>query len=269
MIAAINSKQELFGIIEQVRNHRLNLMLSTGELVTELYRGQGQNTWKLEPNIVRKIKDENELKRIEKSLVIEFNDLLVNNNLSKHIQGQFLNGKFHSDWLLLLQAQHYGIPTRFMDWTANWEVALFFAVSNPADDIYDADFWIYIVPPGLLEVDNSKSTYYNFDPYEFDKSIFLNASGYLSDDYLSKIAMRRIARQNGRFLIQPYPLLNTALENNAEHSPNLHRITIPKDIKKQLREELSADGYTNENLYIVDEPFIENIKRELRGKYGV
>ena len=265
----INSKAELFDIVQQVRSHRLKVMLSTGQIVCEMYRGQGRNIWRLEPTIIRNIKDVNEIKKIEIQLINDFHQMLVKYNLSNHIQSGFLKGKFHSDWLLIQQAQHYGIPTRFMDWTINWEVALFFAVANPADDDYDADFWIYIVQPEDLELDNHLTTYYDFSPYSFDKSIFLNAAGYLSDDYLSKIAMRRVARQNGRFFIQPYNLLSVPLEENASHQKYLHRVTIPREIKEDLRSELSRFNYTSEGMYIITEPLIENIKYDLRKKYGV
>lgn len=264
----INSRDELFEVIQQVRQYRFFLTYTSG-IVFEMFRGQGQDSWKLESNIVRKIKDPIEIKRVEKQIVKEFHDELLKNGLSKSIQTGFLGGKFHSGWLLLQQAQHYGIPTRFMDWTPNWETALFFAVSNPKDDIYDGQFWIYFVQREQLHVDGSSATYYDSDPYEFQDSIFLNASGFLSDDYLSKIAMRRVARQNGRFLIQPYHLLNTPLESNPEHSIHLHKILIPKSAKAAIREELKQLGYTNNNLYVIDEPLIEQIKTELREKYSV
>ena len=202
-------------------------------------------------------------------MITEFHEELIRAGLSNHIQTAFLNGKYHSDWLLVQQAQHYGIPTRFMDWTINWEVALFFAVSNSSDDTYDGQFWIYIVQPEQLEIDDSGATYYDSDPFEFSESIFLNASGFLSDEYLSKIAMRRVARQNGRFQIQPYTLLNTPLEENPIHQPYLHKIVIPKEVKENLRNELAEINFTNENLYILIEPKIEEIKDKLRIKFNV
>ena len=178
----IKTKNDLLEVIELVRKYRLHIMLTKGQLICEMYRGQGRNNWKLEPNIVRNIRNVAEIKNVEKQIINEFHETLVKNNISKHLQTGFLNGKFHSEWLLIEQAQHYGIPTRFMDWTINWEVALFFAVSNPNDDIFDADFWIYIVQPEQREVDNHESIYYNFNPLEYEETKFLNAAGYLSDD---------------------------------------------------------------------------------------
>ncbi len=265
----IDSKDDLFEIVKSVREYRLKCMIYAGLLICEMYRGQGREGWTLTPNIARTLKDSNQAKEIEKMMVQDFNDELAACGLSKSLQGKFLNQEYHSDWLLLQQSQHYGIPTRFMDWTINWEIALFFAVCNPKDDGYDGQFWIYTVHPDKLYIDNSSSTYLTVDPFEFNQSIFLNSSGFLSDGYLDKIAERRKTRQNGRFCIQPYDRIFTPLEEQAEHKPNLTKITIPKALKKSIREELAADYFTAETLYVNEDSKIDAIVKMLRSKYGV
>lgn len=265
----ITSKSDLFEIIERVRDFRGQIGANTGRLICEMYRGHGRSFWKLESNIVRSIKDPKEIKKVEKNIITEFHEEINRAGLSKVIQKGFLNGNFHSDWLLLQQAQHFGVPTRFMDWTIDWEVALFFAVSNPADDDYDGHFWIYIVPPEIFVADNNESTYLSIDPFEFDKTIFLNPSDFLSDEYLSKIAQRRKSRQNGRFCIQQYEVTAIPLEEQEQHSENLHKVIIPNCLKKKIRENLADNNITNETLYVEEEANVKAIIIKLRKKYGV
>lgn len=266
----INTKEELFSIIQSARKYRCFCMIH-GIQVMEMFRGQGRDTWKLLPNISRKLKTPEEVKKIEKAIVTEFNKELVENGHSKSLQGKFLKSEFHNEWLLLQQSQHYGIPTRFMDWTIDWEVALFFAVSNPEDDDFDGQFWIYVVPKDKRAIDDYEypDCHLNSDPFSYKPTIFLNSSGFLSGDYLNQIGERRKARQHGRFCIQPYEKLFIPLEDQDEHKPHLSKIIIPRHLKKPLREELAQMNITNESLYVEENATINDIIKKLRSKYNV
>ena len=265
----ISSKSDLEDIARQIRDYRYQHQQDTGEPLIELFRGQGRDMWKLQPNIARKLKDVNEIKKIEKEIIQEFNDELVHNNLTNLIQKKFLKGKFHEEWLLIEQAQHFKIPTRFMDWTGREDIALFFAVSDPNDDIYDGEFWIYLVPIDYMTTDSEEATYYNIDPFEFNETLFLSASSFLSDDYPLKSALRRAVRQNGKFLIQNHTTILTPLQNNPDHIKYLHRIIIPKAAKNSLRNYLTAKGLTKDGLYVANEQQVEDIVLKLKMKYGL
>lgn len=246
----ISSIADLEEIIKRVRDYKGQLEFNVGNEVTELYRGQGRDCWKLIPKIARDFTDPEKIKEIEKAIINDFCDELNKESLYKHVQEGFFRGKFHSDWLLIQQAQHYELPTRFMDWAGRWEAALCFAVADERDDKYDGQFWIYLVKEENWISDNGVSQYLSQDPFEYDRTIFLNSASLGSCDSLIKIAQHRKSKQMGRFCVQPYSTVAIPLEEQKQHQPNLHKVIIPAGFKKIIRDELAEIGVTKETLYV-------------------
>jgi hypothetical protein len=92
------------------------------------FRGHPNADWKLTPKIYRPEfdgADENEIRHEFQSRALQL------------IQGRLPADKW--EWYFLMQ--HYGVPTRLLDWTENALIALYFAVENhPAT--YDAAVWV-------------------------------------------------------------------------------------------------------------------------------
>ena len=86
------------------------------------YRGQSNENYKLIPSICHRINDNTD------KTYLSLESTLIKEALFKYPNAF---GKYDSHIDLLTQLQHYGIPTRLMDVTANPLVALYFAcVSN-------------------------------------------------------------------------------------------------------------------------------------------
>lgn len=242
----INSVIDLELIVKQVREYRAITEF------TEIYRGQGRDCWKLVPKIARKIKEPQKIKFTEENIIKEFYQLLKENGLIDSISMGQNNRNFEIEWLLIQQAQHYELPTRFMDWSGKWEAALCFAVADEIDDSYDGQFWIYYVPQKQWVSDNGEIKYLNENPFEYERTIFLNSVYTYSENAQIQIAQRRKGTQNGKFCIQPYSKVIVPMEEQEEHKPFLHKIIIPAKFKKPIREELKLKGITKEALFVSD-----------------
>ena len=142
----VSSKAELERIIQQVKDYIKQIKYSSEKEYTELFRGQGRDCWKLIPKIARQIKQVELIEVTERNIIRDFYDLMSKEDLLDAINEGLHGGKFEKDWLRIQQAQLYGLPTRFLDWSGKWEAALCFAVADECDDNCQGHFWIYLVP---------------------------------------------------------------------------------------------------------------------------
>lgn len=86
------------------------------------FRGCGKESFVLKPTLYR----HNRIKTIEKLLQLEENII----SRFKQRSLPFMSTQFSDDLILLFFIQHYGIPTRLLDWTENPLIALHFALMD-------------------------------------------------------------------------------------------------------------------------------------------
>jgi hypothetical protein len=109
-----------------------------------LYRGQADFEWKLEPSIFRKGIDTLKEKNLYKD-ILQWNAEI------------FSSGDFLKD---TCNMQHYGIPTRLMDWTSNPLHALYFACVGASEDNKDGEI-LCVNIDRIYDIDSEECTEIN------------------------------------------------------------------------------------------------------------
>jgi hypothetical protein len=166
----------------------------------------------------------------------------------------------HADyvsWLPLMQ--HYGLPTRLLDWTESLVVASFFAV--PSSSVSSSAV-MWMLAPGKL---NELSLGY-FIPFLSDervKPLVTEAfSGRSHPDHQYSMAVlaprtdRRMAAQLGNYTIHG---TREPLEMHAASARFLARIVIPSRSYDRLRSDLSVSGVRLTSLF----PDLASLAREV------
>ena len=108
------------------------------------FRGQSDYSWGLVPSVQRK---DGMGKNYEQYISTNFmiHTMRLNSNAPQQYD--------RASWLTLMQ--HYGLPTRLLDWSESPLVALYFALSGDEDAKTDAAVWVLNPMKTLLFLDPS------------------------------------------------------------------------------------------------------------------
>lgn len=112
------------------------------EKTEKIYRGQADSSWNLRPSLTRVFKngrvDREEAIEIEKTLLKAFQKNNSNDFITR------LDPANKILWWTVMQ--HFGVPTRLLDWSSDIKVALYFAVC----DRFDKDGALFCFDDGHL-----------------------------------------------------------------------------------------------------------------------
>lgn len=245
-IKYLNSYEEVAELVSKVQERRIfncNIM--------EHYRGQGRPEYKLIPNISRKLTNAKDVESTEANLMNRLKASLKENNCENILRlDNDLNEK-QNLWNILIQAQHIGIPTRFLDWSLKWEVGLWFAVEKPENDNVDGQFWIFSAPNEIHPTD-TRDNFYEKDLYNLDKTYLINAPIYWSDNLNRQVGEVKRQRQFGKFSVSSFEKSIIPLENQTEIIQHIEKYCIPANTKEQIRIKLASLGLQKEWLYYRD-----------------
>jgi len=150
-------------------------------------------------------------------------------------------------WIQL--AQHYGLPTRLLDWTKNAAIALYFA----CDKEPERDGAVFILNP----IDLNRKTFPKeariFDPHQDAKLIkkYLELDGMKDPEGLKTIAVdppwnsQRIILQQGVFTLHGSRYFTLT----DKQAPSLVYLKIEKDYKQSLLDELERIGINEMSIF--------------------
>lgn len=196
-----------------------------------LYRGQHSCNWGLNHTFSRFCKNNEEKFEIE-----HFNYILKEfiNEASCFLERDLMNNLDYLQSVAL--AQHYGLPTPFLDWTDSPYIAVFFAISNRAlKDIEPFRIW-------ALKISKTADYYLQRANYtEIINDFYIISTRFFDS--------KRLKRQRGYFsyLNNDKPL-DTYLENN-NYGIKLTYYDINGTSWLSIIKELSLMGISHNSLY--------------------
>ena len=181
--------KSISGFISSLKKIK-NGLIKNGEEVW--FRGVSDNSYELIPGTVwRKIKENNHTGIIEEWL----NEYLL-----------YSNEKLDDGFDIYALAQHYGLPTRLLDWTASPLVALYFALEK--DEVNEKRVVWAIDPLALnkkmVDWDGHLSISDRFlrDKYKLDKYLPESLSGLDKSDLMAGPVSIRVQPRNRRLISQ-------------------------------------------------------------------
>lgn len=220
------------------------------------FRGQARKDWGLSPGYLRLSNPPSEatlLKRFKQSAAML---------LDRDPKDSF-------DWLFLMQ--HYGLPTRLLDWSESPLVALYFAVGEDGGHAaHDAALWC-LRPSELnkkANIEDGSEEFFipSFDDEELENySLESLASGPKRTRLLpiATIATRnnaRIQAQLGVFTI--HHLDEVAIEKIGDGS-HVEKYTIPASARPIIQKQLSLLGFSKFTMFPELASIGDNIKKGL------
>jgi hypothetical protein len=211
------------------------------------FRGQANANWLLEPKIFRL-----NLLHVEDEIRSEF---------ERRASQYSLEPVPTDDWGWYFLMQHYGAPTRLLDWTDSVLVALFFAINS--DDLCPRDrddAIVWMLDPWWLNkrvLRSDSILLRNFDglkPYLASTYTNLNSSGDTRVRRLLPVAIdppflaRRLAVQRSHFTV--FGSEHDALDRLSRGKrARMARIILARDSLPEMRADLLTAGISDTTIY--------------------
>lgn len=219
--------------IESVQAYVKLILDNSAKKKNFIYRGHASTAFELKPSIGRC----NYSKSLEKEIFLKF----------KQQYYSYTNERPQNDIELLFLAQHYGLPTRLLDWTYNPMVALYFACEN-----HDAeDGCIFTVDLHNAILFDSESNQQS--PKTIDDIISYENPVYIIPSYTDA----RYKNQKALFLLCSKP--------DQKFTFATPRFVVKKEYKSQIREDLAMLGYDKTLVY----PMLDSLCSDIKLRFNL
>jgi hypothetical protein len=220
------------------------------------FRGHSKPCGELTPGIFRQ-KYEDEFYRAFRSEA-EFSVIEDFKRKAPALISKLPESEDHISWLFLMQ--HYGAPTRLLDWSKSVLVGLYFAVNHHHSE--DGELWA-LYPEAL----NKHNGYFGLPipRCKILKYLASEPSHNNSEKLAEQIGLKsiplyphavdpplhfpRMVTQLSAFTIHPRPKLSQTIPEIMTEETNLVRYTIPAGFKGKLLSDLAALGITKMTLF--------------------
>jgi hypothetical protein len=213
------------------------------------FRGQTDSAWKLLPSLERyKLQNARATANPEEDLYFDF-----------VTQAGALLPEDSGSWSIAFQMQHYGLPTRLLDWTETFSVALYFAIKNATDE---AAIWIldpFRLNKATINIDSL------INPTELSTdyaAYFIERTATLEGNVVAMSPLRhnpRVMNQRAGFT------LHDDLKNPLEvlHPDTLIKLILPKEAFPEAWKFVELAGINEFTLF----PDLDGLARHLKRKY--
>jgi hypothetical protein len=187
------------------------------------FRGQVRD-WSLRPSLAREGVSEQEREK-EPECFERLSEILPDVN----------------DWERATIAQHYGVPTRLIDWSENPLVGIYFAIENNKYDNEDGVIWVFEDKTAVAG--NVASLHGGSGPRSLKYPRPYRAWKVLHHN------IPRAIEQRGTVTSQPDLSRKFDDQEFDPKTQSLRKFIVPKNTKHQLREQLCILGVTEKRLF--------------------